>query len=84
MPFFKIIKNSKTSRARIGILHTPHGDIFTPAFVPVATRGTLKAIPPKDLRDMGIQVAFVNTFHLTLNPGVDVIKQFGGIFTQSV
>jgi queuine tRNA-ribosyltransferase len=79
MPFFKVIKTSKKSKARTGILHTPHGDILTPAFVPVATKGTLKAIPPKDLRGIGTQIAFVNTFHLTLHPGVDVIKAFGGI-----
>jgi len=79
MPFFEIIKRSKKSKARTGILHTPHGDVVTPAFVPVATKGTLKTIPPKDFKDIGTQVAFVNTFHLTLHPGVDVIKQFGGI-----
>ncbi|MBI2124092.1 MAG: tRNA guanosine(34) transglycosylase Tgt [Candidatus Wildermuthbacteria bacterium] len=79
MPFFNIIKTSKKSKARTGVLHTPHGDILTPAFVPVATRGTLKTIPPKDLKGIGTQVAFVNTFHLTLHPGVDVVKQFGGI-----
>lgn len=79
MAFFEIQRKSKKSKARTGVLHTSHGDIFTPAFVPVATKGTLKAIPPKDLKDIGTQVAFVNTFHLTLHPGVDVIKQFGGI-----
>ena len=79
MAFFEIIKKSKKTKARTGVLHTPHGDIFTPAFVPVATKGTLKTIPPKDFKGVGTQVAFVNTFHLTLHPGVDVIKAFGGI-----
>ncbi|MDO8474340.1 MAG: tRNA guanosine(34) transglycosylase Tgt [bacterium] len=79
MVFFEVAKKSKKSKARAGILHTLHGDILTPAFVPVATKGTLKTIPPKDFKDIGTQVAFVNTFHLTLHPGVDVIKQFGGI-----
>lgn len=79
MAFFEIVKKSRKSKARVGVLHTPHGDILTPAFVPVATKGTLKALAPKDLKDIGTQVAFVNTFHLTLHPGVDVIKQFGGI-----
>lgn len=83
MAFFEVLKKSKKSKARIGVLHTPHGDIFTPAFVPVATKGTLKTIPPKDLKDIGTQVAFVNTFHLTLHPGVDIIKQFGGIHTYA-
>src|SRR3989338_3750797 len=79
MAFFEVLKQSKKSKARTGILHTPHGNILTPAFVPVDTKGTLKTIPPKDLKDIGTQVAFVNTFHLTLHPGVDVIKAFGGI-----
>lgn len=79
MAFFEVLKKSKKSKARTGVLHTLHGDILTPAFVPVATKGTLKTIPPKDLKGIGTQVAFVNTFHLTLHPGVEVIKQFGGI-----
>ena len=61
------------------MITTTHGSIQTPAFVPVATKGTLKTIPPKDLKDIGVQVAFVNTFHLTVHPGVDVLKKFGGI-----
>ena len=67
----------------MGVIQTKHGSIQTPAFVPVATKGTLKAIPPKDFKDIGVQVAFVNTFHLTVHPGVDVIKRFGGIHTYS-
>ena len=61
------------------MITTKHGSIKTPAFVPVATKGTLKTIPPNQLKDIGVQVAFVNTFHLTAHPGVDVIKKFGGI-----
>ena len=63
----------------MGVIITKHGSIKTPAFVPVATKGTLKTIPPNQLKDIGVQVAFVNTFHLTAHPGVDVIKKFGGI-----
>lgn len=77
--FFRILKHSKKSRARLGVLHTPHGDVETPAFVPVATKGTLKAIPPRDIQELGVQIAFVNTFHLALHPGPDVLKRFGGI-----
>jgi len=83
MKFFKVTKRSKKSKARLGIIQTKHGRIQTPSFVPVATKGTLKTIPPKDLRDLGIQTAFVNTFHLTVHPGVDVIKKFGGIHKYS-
>src|SRR3989338_4688363 len=79
MKFFEIQKKSRKSRARAGALHTPHGNIYTPSFVPAATKGTLKTTPPKVLADIGTEVAFVNTFHLTLHPGIDVIKQFGGI-----
>ena len=77
MEFFKVSKRSKKSRARTGIITTAHGTIQTPAFVPVATKVTLKTIPPRDLKDIGVQVAFVNTFHLTVHPGVDVIKKLG-------
>lgn len=76
---FTIVKKSNKSRARMGILKTPHGDVQTPSLVPVATRGTLKGIPPKDIKDIGVQIAFVNTFHLSIHPGVAVIKKFGGI-----
>src|SRR3989344_1345036 len=79
MAFFQITKKSKKSKARLGVLNTAHGRVLTPSFVPVATKGTLKTIPPKDFKDIGIQLAFVNTFHLTLHPGVDVLKQFGGV-----
>lgn len=79
MAFFRVLKKSKRSKARTGVIQTSHGKILTPSFVPVATKGTLKTIPPRDLADIGVQVAFVNTFHLTVHPGVDVIKKFGGI-----
>ncbi|MCH8986657.1 tRNA guanosine(34) transglycosylase Tgt, partial [Patescibacteria group bacterium] len=58
-------------------------NVLTPSFVPVATKGTLKTIPPKELGEIGVQLAFVNTFHLTVHPGVDVIKKFGGIHKYS-
>ena len=77
--FFKILKTSRKSGARLGVIQTKHGSIQTPSFVPVATKGTLKAIPPRDIEDIGVQVAFVNTFHLTVHPGVDVVKKLGGI-----
>ncbi|MBI4138113.1 MAG: tRNA guanosine(34) transglycosylase Tgt [Candidatus Wildermuthbacteria bacterium] len=83
MKFFEVVKQSKKSKARLGLLSTPHGTVRTPAFVPVATRGTIKAIPPKDIPDIGIQIAFVNTFHLALHPGGEVLKKFGGIHKYS-
>lgn len=77
------LRVNKKSKARLGVLHTPHGDILTPSFVPVATKGTLKSIPPKDFKDIGVQVAFVNTFHLSLHPGGKVLEKFGGIHTYA-
>ncbi|HCM36774.1 MAG: hypothetical protein A3J30_00325 [Candidatus Wildermuthbacteria bacterium RIFCSPLOWO2_02_FULL_47_9c] len=79
MTFFQIERRSKKTRARLGKITTPRGEILTPAFVPVATKGTLKAIPPKDIKELGVQVAFVNTFHLVDDPGLEVIEKFGGI-----
>ncbi len=83
MAFFKILHQSKKSRARLGVLQTPHGEVLTPSFVPVATKGTLKTIPPKDIKDIGPQIAFVNTFHLVMHPGADIIEKFGGIHKWS-
>ena len=83
MAFFRVLKRSKKSKAIVGVIKTAHGEVQTPAFVPVATRGTLKTIPPKDLKDIGVQTAFVNTFHLTVHPGVDVIKKLGRIHKYS-
>ncbi len=77
--FFQICRTSKKSGARLGVLHTSHGDVETPAFVPVATKGTLKAVPPRDMRELGAQIAFVNAYHLALSPGIDVLKKFGGV-----
>lgn len=77
--FFSIFKKSKKSRARLGVLRTPHGMVQTPSFVPVATKGTLKAVAPNLLKDIGAQIMFVNTFHLVLSPGVDTLRSFRGI-----
>src|SRR3989338_7045773 len=76
-PTFKIIKKSKAARA--GIIKTPHGDIETPAFVPVGTQGSVKAISPKDLKEAGAQIVLANTYHLHLRPGEDLIKKLGGL-----
>ncbi len=77
--FFKVLHRSKKSHARVGEIHTSHGTIKTPAFVPVATKGTIKATPPEYIKEIGIQVAFVNAYHLVNHPGVDVLEKAGGI-----
>ena len=65
--------------ARAGTLHTGHGDVPTPAFMPVATQGSVKAVDPADLRAIGANIVLANTYHLYLRPGVDVVKSLGGL-----
>ncbi|HLD26647.1 MAG TPA: tRNA guanosine(34) transglycosylase Tgt [Patescibacteria group bacterium] len=80
---FQLLKKSKKSRARLGLLKTPHGQIKTPAFITVGTKGTVKSLTPQDLDAIGTQMVFINTYHIVLSPGVDVIEKAGGIHTFS-
>jgi len=81
LKFFKVLYQSKKrgSRARLGEIVTAHGKIKTPSFVAVGTKGTVKSILPSLLKEIGTQVAFVNTYHLVTHPGVEVIEKAGGI-----
>lgn len=65
--------------ARVGIMRTPHGEIKTPAFVGAATRATVKALTMKEMRDLGSQAILANTYHLVLRPGVELIREGGGL-----
>jgi queuine tRNA-ribosyltransferase len=76
---FELIHQSTKSRARVGRIHTPHGIIDTPNFVGVGTNATLKAIDNETVNQIGLQLMFCNTYHLLLQPGVDIIKQAGGL-----
>lgn len=77
---FEIIKKVPGQLGRVGVIHTPHGDIETPAFVVVGTKGTVKGVKPEDMQNyIGNQVALANTYHLFLQPGADVIKEAGGL-----
>lgn len=76
---FELIKEDKVSKARLGRLHTPHGVIDTPTFMPVGTRGTVKAMTPEEVKDLGAQIILGNTYHLYLKPGHQLIKDFGGL-----
>jgi queuine tRNA-ribosyltransferase len=76
---FKIIAESKTSRARAGILQTAHGEVETPIFMPVGTLGTVKSLSPEELKACGTQIVLGNTYHLYLRPGCDVIRCFDGL-----
>ena len=76
---FRILKNSKKSGARIGILKTPHGEIETPALVPVATQAVVKTLTSEEARAAKCQILIANTFHLRLKPGEKIIKSSGGL-----
>lgn len=77
---FETIKQQPGTLGRAGVIHTPHGDIETPAFVVVGTKGTVKSLKPEDMREyVGNQVALANTYHLFLQPGDDVVKEAGGL-----
>jgi queuine tRNA-ribosyltransferase len=65
--------------ARAGVLHTAHGDVATPAFMPVGTKATVKTVDPQELRDLGVQVILGNTYHLHFRPGEDVVGELGGL-----
>jgi len=74
---FSIKKTSKKSR--LGVIELPHGIVETPAFLPVATKATVKTLSSKELEEIGTQIIITNTYHLYLKPGVGLIKKAGGI-----
>ena len=77
---FKVITKDKGTKARTGLLNTPHGDIPTPVFMPVGTGGTVKGILQRDLeQDIDAKIILGNTYHLYLRPGTAVIKEAGGL-----
>ncbi len=76
---FTLLAEDKNSRARAGLIQTPHGEIPTPVFAPVGTQATVKTLTPADLRDLGTTLILSNTYHLYLRPGSDLIAGFGGL-----
>lgn len=80
---FTIIKQSRISRARVGILTTPHGEVETPTFVPVATRGSIRLVENAYAGELGSQLYICNTFHLHLSPGERVVEKAGGLHAYS-
>lgn len=76
---FEITHVCKQSGARTGILHTPHGDVLTPMFMPVGTLATVKYISPEEIEEIKAGVILANTYHLWLRPGENIIKQAGGL-----
>jgi len=77
--FFQILANDKKTQARAGVINTAHGKILTPAFVPVGSQATVKSLTPEDLKKIGVQVFFANTYHLYLRPGEEIVDSFGGL-----
>ncbi len=76
---FEVIKTCPHTGARAGILHTPHGDIETPIFMPVGTQATVKGLMAKDVDELGAQIILSNTYHLYLRPGHEIVKKAGGL-----
>ena len=76
---FEVLKTCKQSGARLGLLHTPHGDIHTPVYMPVGTVATVKAMTPREMLEIGTEIMLSNTYHLHLRPGEDLIREAGGL-----
>ena len=77
---YELLHVDKNSGARRGVVHTPHGDIQTPIFMPVGTLATVKAMSPEELKeDVKAQIILSNTYHLYLRPGHDIVKEAGGL-----
>lgn len=76
---YDIIAEDPTTHARAGILHTPHGDVPTPIFMPVGTKATVKGILPSLLHDINTKILLANTYHLSMRPGAELVAQMGGL-----
>ena len=76
---FELIKKDGGTRARRGRLTTPHGVVETPVFMPVGTAGTVKAVKPDDVKELGAQIILANTYHLYLRPGHETVQKAGGL-----
>ncbi len=76
---FDIIAEDPTTHARAGVLHTPHGDIPTPIFMPVGTKSTVKGLLPETIASLGTKILLNNTYHLAMRPGAEAIAELGGL-----
>ena len=79
MVTYELLHVDKNSGARRGVIHTPHGDIQTPIFMPVGTQATVKSMTPEELVENGAQIILANTYHLYLRPGDKLVKEAGGL-----
>src|SRR5213082_1875108 len=76
---FELLKTDPNSKARLGRLTTAHGVVDTPVFMPVGTQGSVKALDPRELREMETQIILGNTYHLSIRPGLEIIRAAGGL-----
>jgi len=76
---FEIVATDPSTKARAGLLHTPHGIVETPVFMPVGTAGSVKGMTQGQLEELGVQILLANTYHLYLRPGHEIIRQLGGL-----
>ena len=76
---FEVLKEDRHTGARLGRLWTAHGVVETPVFMPVGTQATVKALEPRDLREMDASILLGNTYHLLLRPGMEVMAACGGL-----
>jgi len=76
---FEVASTCPETRARAGILHTAHGSLKTPVFMPVGTQATVKTLTPHDLKDINADMILANTYQLYLRPGLDIIQKLGGL-----
>jgi queuine tRNA-ribosyltransferase len=76
---YTLLKECSRTGARAGILHTPHGDVPTPVFMPVGTQATVKTMSPEELKDIGANIILSNTYHLYLRPGHELVRAAGGL-----
>lgn len=76
---YELVKKDERTGARAGIIHTPHGSFPTPIFMPVGTQASVKGVSPDELRDLGAGIILSNTYHLFLRPGMDLIREVGGL-----
>ena len=76
---FELQKVDPETGARAGVLHTPHGDILTPVYMPVGTQASVKGVLPRDLKEIGSQIILSNTYHLYMRPGDELIARAGGL-----
>ncbi|MGH3582436.1 MAG: tRNA-guanine transglycosylase, partial [Mycobacterium sp.] len=77
--YFEVQAELPGRQGRVGVIHTPHGDIQTPAFIAVGTAATVKAVLPESMKEVGAQAILANAYHLYLQPGPDIVDEAGGL-----